>query len=124
VADQLAIKATADLEDTDRLMLISGDQKIMPGIEILYSPGHTTALQTVAVNTAKGTAVVASDCLHAHRAFKENNTSILITDLIGWIESYDKIRAKATSIDLVFPGHDMSMATNYPKVAEDVTRLV
>ena len=54
----------------------------------------------------------------------ENNTSILITDLIGWIESYDKLRAKATSIDLVFPGHDMSMAKDFPKVAEDVTRLV
>jgi glyoxylase-like metal-dependent hydrolase (beta-lactamase superfamily II) len=124
VADQLAIKATADLEETDRLVLISGDQKIRPGIELLLSPGHTIALQTVAVNTAKGTAIVASDCLHAHRAFRENNTSIFITDLIGWIESYDRLRAKATSIDLVFPGHDMSMATAYPKVAEDVTRLV
>jgi len=124
VADQLAIKATADLEETDRLVLISGDQKIRPGIELLLSPGHTIALQTVAVNTAKGTAIVASDCLHAHRAFRENNTSIFITDLIGWIESYDRLRAKATSIDLVFPGHDMSMATAYPKVAEDITRLV
>ena len=57
VADQLAIKAAADLEDTDRLVLISGDQKIMPGIELLYSPWHTTALQTVAVNTAKGTEI-------------------------------------------------------------------
>jgi len=124
VADPLAIKATADLEGTDRLVLVCGDQKMMPGIEILLSPGHTIGLQTVAVNTAKGTAIVASDCLHAHRAFRENNTSILITDLIGWIESYDKLRAKATSIDLVFPGHDLSMATDYPKVAEDVTRLV
>jgi glyoxylase-like metal-dependent hydrolase (beta-lactamase superfamily II) len=124
VADPLAIKATADLEETDRLVLICGDQKIMPGIEVLISPGHTIGLQTVAVHTAKGTAIVASDCLHVHRAFRENNTSILITDLIGWIESYDKLRAKATSIDLVFPGHDLSMATDYPKVAEDVTRLV
>jgi hypothetical protein len=40
------------------------------------------------------------------------------------IESYDKLRARATSIDLVFPGHDMSMAKDFPKVAEDVTRLV
>jgi hypothetical protein len=61
---------------------------------------------------------------YGHRAFRENNTSILITDLIGWIESYDKLRAKATAIDLVFPGHDMSMAKDFPKVAEDVTRLV
>ena len=124
VADPLAIAATANLEETGRLVLVCGDQKITPGIEILLSPGHTIGLQTVAVHTAKGTAIVASDCLHAHRAFRENNTSIFITDLIGWIESYDKLRAKATSIDLVFPGHDMSMATDYPKVAEDVTRLV
>ena len=41
VADPLAIKATADLEETDRLVLACGDQKIMPGIEILLSPGHT-----------------------------------------------------------------------------------
>jgi len=124
VADPLAIAATANLEETGRLVLVCGDQKITPGIEILLSPGHTIGLQTVAVNTAKGTAIVASDCLHAHRAFRENNTSIFITDLIGWIESYDKLRAKAASIDLVFPGHDLSMATDYPKVAEDVTRLV
>jgi len=114
----------AELEGTDRLLLICGDQKIMPGIELLFCPGHTIGLQTVAVNTAKGTAIVASDCLHVHRAFRENNTSILITDLIAWIESYDKLRAKATSIHLVFPGHDMAMATDYPWIAEGVTRLV
>jgi len=124
VADQLAIKATAELEGDERLIFVSGDQKVAPGIELLHTPGHTIAAQSIAVNTAKGTAIVASDTLHAHRAFRENNTSILITDLIGWIESYDKLRAKATSIDLVFPGHDMSMAKDFPKVAEDVTRLV
>ena len=124
LADELAIQATAELEGTDRLVLICGDQKIMPGIEVLSAPGHTIGLQTVAVNTAKGTAIVASDCVHYHRAFRENNTSILITDLIAWIESYDKLRAKASSVDLVFPGHDMTMATDYPQVAQDVTRLV
>jgi hypothetical protein len=39
-------------------------------------------------------------------------------------ESCDKLRDKATSIDLLFPGHDMSLATDYPRVAEDVTRFV
>jgi len=124
LADPVAIRATAELEGTDRLVLVCGDQKIMPGIEVLFAPGHTIGLQTVPVNTAQGTAIVASDCVHYHRAFLENNTSILITDLIAWIESYDKLRAKAASVDLVFPGHDMAMATHYPKVAEDVTRLV
>jgi glyoxylase-like metal-dependent hydrolase (beta-lactamase superfamily II) len=124
LADPVAIQAMAELEGTDRLALICGDQKILPGVELVFAPGHTIGLQTVAVNTAKGTAIVASDCVHYHRAFRENNTSILITDLIAWIESYDKLRAKAASVDLVFPGHDAALATNYPKVAEDVTRLV
>ncbi len=124
LADPLAIRSMTALENTDRLVLLQGDQEILPGIEILFSPGHTIGLQTVGVNTAKGTAIVASDCLHAHRAFRENNTSIFITDLVAWIESYDRIRAKAASVDLVFPGHDMSMATDYPTVAEGVTRLV
>lgn len=124
VTDDLAINAMAELEGTDRLVLLCGDQKIKPGIEVLFCPGHTIGLQAVAVQTDKGTAIVASDCLHIHRAFREDNTSILITDLIGWIESYDKLRAKASSVDLVFPGHDTVLMTDYPKVAEDVTRLV
>lgn len=124
LADPLAIESMAALEGTDRLVMFHGDQEIMPGVEVLLSPGHTIGLQTVAVNTAKGTAIVASDCMHVHRAFRENNTSILITDLIGWIGSYDKLRAKAASIDLVFPGHDLNLATDYPRVADDVTRLV
>jgi hypothetical protein len=44
--------------------------------------------------------------------------------MIAWLKSYDKLRAKASSIDLIFPGHDVIMLQNYPKVAEDVTRLV
>jgi hypothetical protein len=29
----------------------------------------------------------------------------------------------ASSIDLIFPGHDAELLTRYPKVAQDVTRL-
>jgi glyoxylase-like metal-dependent hydrolase (beta-lactamase superfamily II) len=122
--DEAGIKATVDLEGTDRLVLICGDQKLMPGIEVLLSPGHTIGLQGVAVNTAKGTAIVASDLAHIHRALKEDLTSTIFMDLIGCLASYDKIKAKATSLELVFVGHDLKLSTDYPKVAEDVTRLV
>jgi hypothetical protein len=40
------------------------------------------------------------------------------------MESYDKLRKKASSLDLLFPGHDSLMAENYPQVAQDITRLV
>ncbi len=123
-SDPLANKILADMEGTRRLKLISGDQKIMPGIELLLTPGHTPALQSVAVNTQKGTAVVASDCAHIARSFKEEIPSALICDLPGWMRSFDKLKAKASSIDLLFPGHDAALLRDYPKVAEDITRLV
>jgi len=43
---------------------------------------------------------------------------------VGWLETYDKLRGWASSVDLLFPGHDAGMLRNYPMVAEDITRLV
>jgi glyoxylase-like metal-dependent hydrolase (beta-lactamase superfamily II) len=122
--DEVAFKAIADLEETDRLSLIYGDQEIAPGIELLLCPGHSIALQSVAVNTAKGTAIVASDAIHLTRAFGEDRPTTIIFNMLDYLESYDKLKAKATSVDLIFPGHDLNLSTNYPKVAEEVTRLV
>ncbi len=124
VSDAPTKRVLAQLEGTPRLQRLSGDTKIMPGIDILLAPGHTIGLQTVAVKTPKGTAIVASDCAHVHESFVTDIPSCLITDMIGWMESYDKLRAKASSIDLIFPGHDVMMYNNFPKVAENVTRLV
>ena len=112
------------LEGKKRLRLIRGDKKIMPGIELMLCPGHTVGLQAVAVNTEKGAAIVGSDAAHVFSSYRTDFPSAIITDMIAWMKSYDKIRAKASSIDLIFPGHDIALLDNYPKVAEDVTRLV
>ena len=44
--------------------------------------------------------------------------------MIAWMRSYDKIRAKASAIDLIFPGHDIALMEHYPMVAEDVSQLI
>jgi len=124
VADVAATDYLAALEGTRRLVLLEGDQQILPGIQCLLSPGHTVALQTVAVQTAKGTAIVGSDCAHVFRNYREDWPSALIVDLVGWMKSYDKLREKASSPDLLFPGHDRRLLENYPAVARDVARLV
>jgi glyoxylase-like metal-dependent hydrolase (beta-lactamase superfamily II) len=122
--DPIGNRYLAKLEGTKRLKLIRGDKKILPGVELLLAPGHTIGLQVVAVNTAKGTAIVGSDAGHLFSSFRTDIPSAIITDMIAWMKSFDKIRAKASSIDLIFPGHDLALLTNYPKVAEDVVRLV
>jgi len=114
----------AKLEGTKRLMLINGDQGMLPGVELLFAPGHTPGLQVVAVNTAKGTAIVGSDCAHIFRNYEEEIPSCFIADMVSWMKTYNKVKSKVSSLDLLFPGHDTKMLTDYPKVAEDITRLV
>ncbi len=113
----------ASLEGTDRLLFVNGDQTILPGIELLLAPGHTPGLQVVAVNTARGRAILGSDCGHLFKNYEEEIPSCFIIDLVGWMKTYDKVKAKVSSPDLLFPGHDMKMLTDYPRVAEDITRL-
>jgi glyoxylase-like metal-dependent hydrolase (beta-lactamase superfamily II) len=122
--DEASKAYLASLEGTDRLCLLKGDQAILPGIECLLAPGHTVALQAVAVNTAKGTAILGSDCAHLFRNYQQDWPSSLIVDLVGWMNSYEKLRAKVASMDLLFPGHDPILSQNYPEVAQGVTRLV
>jgi len=111
------------LEGTERLSLIRGKKKILPGIELMIAPGHTLGLQVTAVNTAKGTAIVGSDVAHTFFSYETDIPSSYIMDMVSWVKSYDKVRAKASSPDLLFPGHDIKLMENFPRVAEDITRL-
>lgn len=122
--DPVANRYLARLQGKDRLKLIRGDKKILPGIELLLTPGHTVANQVVAVHTEKGTAIVGSDTAHVFSSYCTDIPSGIITDMVAWMKSYDKIRKKATAIDLIFPGHDPALLENFPKVAEGVSRLV
>jgi len=121
--DPPANKILGDLERSDRLAIVDGDVNLAPGIDLLLAPGHTLGLQVVRVNTAKGPAVVGSDCAHVFRGYRDDNPSVFIMDLPAWIRSFDKVKAQAP-LDRIFPGHDILMHQGYPKVAEDVTQLV
>ncbi|MGQ9695167.1 MAG: N-acyl homoserine lactonase family protein [Thermodesulfobacteriota bacterium] len=122
--DPVGNRYLARLEGKERLKLIRGDKKILPGIELLLTPGHTVGNQVVAVHTEKGIAIVGSDTAHVFSSYRTDIPSGIITDMIAWMKSYDKIRKKATAIDLIFPGHDPALLENYPKAAEGISRLV
>jgi len=123
VSHPLVFSSISGLEETGRLVLADGDHQYLPGVELLFAPGHTPGLQAVSVNTARVTAIVGSDCAHIFRSYEEEIPSCFITDMIAWMESYDKLKSRVSSLDLLFPGHDMKMSTHYPKMAEDITQL-
>ena len=71
VTDPVGNRHLSDLKGTERLVCVKGDQVILRGIELLSAPGHTSGLQAVAVNTARGTAILGSDCGHLFRNYPE-----------------------------------------------------
>ena len=116
--------ACKSIEDSGRMRLLDGDRKILPGIECLLAPGHSVALQAVAVNTSEGLAILGSDCAHLFRNYKEDWPSALIIDMLAWVHSLEKLKSRVSSPELLFPGHDPLMSHNYPQIAPGITRLV
>lgn len=113
-----------EIEATGRLKLLDGDKHILPGVECLLAPGHSVALQAVAIETARGTAILGSDCGHLFRNFQEGWPSALILDMVAWMGSFDKLKSRVSSPSLLFPGHDPLLTEDYPEVVPGITILV
>lgn len=111
-------------DDEGRMIVLEGDQQILPGIECLLAPGHSIALQAVAVNTHKGIAILGSDCAHFFRNYNEEWPSALIIDMVAWVNSLKKLKSRVSLPELLFPGHDPLMTSRYHEVAPGITRLV
>jgi len=57
--------------------LIEGDQELLPGIELVTTPGHAPGHQSVIVRglASTGTAILASDAAHTHVEFEEERVA-------------------------------------------------
>ena len=124
MTDDASLQYLTQLEGTKRLVLLDGDREILPGIQCLSAAGHTPGQQAVVVSTKRGKAIIGSDCAHVFRNYTEDWPSAFSMDLAGCLRTYEKLRATASSPDIIFPGHDPLMYDAYPRIAEGVTQLV
>lgn len=74
-----------------RLITIEGDRKLLDGIEVLFTPGHTPGSQTVAVDTRGGKYLLVGDNFYTIEQFTDNRMNGNFTDLEGWYSSRDKV---------------------------------
>ena len=94
-----------DILDGLKVRLVEGDAEIAEGIQVVFSPGHTVGGQSVAVNTARGRAVITGFCCNA-KNFPPQGPAVAPGVHINLAEAYDtaqKIRAMA---DILIPIHD------------------
>ena len=106
-----------------RVRLINGTVDILPGIRVHKVGGHTAGMQIVEVQTAQGTAVLASDASHSYRNFLENTPFPVLHDIPGVLDGYELMRRLASREDLVLPGHDPDVLNRFPAVADGVVQF-
>ncbi len=104
-----AVQDTIALLRHQRIELVEGDDEIFPGIKVLLVGGHAPGLQMLAVETEKGTTVLASDNAYLYYNIRENVP-------VGWyyhlgqaVKALAKCKKVASSPELIIPGHDHSL---------------
>jgi len=98
-----------------RLVPVRGDTKIMDGIEVLHTPGHSPGGQSVAIDTAKGKAIITGFCCIGEnfRPSEEQRKvlpvipSAIAPNMYQWIDSALKIKGLA---DIILPLHEPEIA--------------
>ncbi len=85
--------------------------------------GHTAGLQVVTVETAAGTAVIASDAIKMYRSLREAAPDPLHHDIPGMLSGYELCRELASSEDMILPGHDPEVLARFETVADGIAML-
>jgi glyoxylase-like metal-dependent hydrolase (beta-lactamase superfamily II) len=91
--------------------ILDGDQKIIDGVSVLFTPGHTPGLQSVLLTSEEGSCVIASDNI----PFYENLKGKTITDFTPStiyvdLESYYRSIRRVIELGFtIIPGHEISL---------------
>ncbi len=97
-----------------RVVFHAGDEELLPGISLHRLAGHTPGLQAVRVNTARGAVVLASDAAHFWANLTRGVPFPILVDLAQYLESHQRLRQLAPSIDHIIPGHDPAVLARFP----------
>jgi glyoxylase-like metal-dependent hydrolase (beta-lactamase superfamily II) len=99
-----------------RVRFVDGTAEVVPGITVHHVGGHAAGLQVVAVLTARGQVVLASDAAHYYENIEDNRPFAIVSDLPRMYDAFDTIRALADSPGHIIPGHDPLVMERYPTV--------
>jgi len=101
-----------------------GHGEIEPGLTVHRIGGHTRGLQVVRVKTQRGWVVLGSDAAHFYANFEQYRPFPVVDSVADMMAGYDRMRALATSIRHIVPGHDPLVLDRYPRAREGIADIV
>jgi len=99
--------------------IVEGDVDLMPGIKLLFTPGHSPGNQSVSVSTSGGLAIITGFCCTLENFYPKKNEAWVTdrtpevippgihTDMLQAYESAVRVKNMA---DIMIPMHDPLMA--------------
>lgn len=116
-------KMMAALKDA-RVTLVNGDaQEILPGITVYTGGKHTFASQYAAINTRRGTVVIASDNAYLYENLEKHLAIAQTVDAESNLKAQTRMLQLAASPSLVVPGHDPAVFERFPSPGKGVARI-
>lgn len=105
-----------------RVRFLDGDEQIAPGLRVVLVGGHTPGSQVLVVTTSKGEAVVCADAIDRYENLEKAVVGQAM-DLVPALFALDKIRALASSPELIIPGHEPQVMKRFPNPIEGVVEI-
>lgn len=107
-----------------KLTLVKGDDlEIIPGIKVFIGSKHTYESQYVLVDTNSDKVIIASDGSWFYYNVVNLLPIPLTFDAQAYVESLKRMKTMVKDVDLIIPGHDQSVFSKFPKVAEDIVKI-
>lgn len=97
-----------------RFEFIKGDKEIAKGVSLIFTPGHTPGHQSVALETDKGTYVIAGDAIALYKNLEGTPfSSFIVPAYVNYQqcwESIEKIVEIAKIKKRILPGHEIEVS--------------
>jgi glyoxylase-like metal-dependent hydrolase (beta-lactamase superfamily II) len=106
-----------DVEENGQIKTITGDQEIVPGIEVIHTPAHTEGGMTVLINTSQGKAAITGFCVIMENFFPPKEIKAMDMDVIppgthvNAYEAYDIMLKVKDKADILLPLHEPEFAS-------------
>jgi glyoxylase-like metal-dependent hydrolase (beta-lactamase superfamily II) len=118
------VLAAVKLNMAGRVGLVNGDaQEILPGITAYTGGKHTYASQFIAVNTAGGTVVLASDNMYLYENLDRHAPIAATLDADSNLRAQDRMKQLASKPEWVIPGHDPAVMKRFLEVSPGVVKI-
>jgi glyoxylase-like metal-dependent hydrolase (beta-lactamase superfamily II) len=120
--DEIALIESA--KSAGRVRLLGDDEEIAKGVRSIRVGGHSPGQLVTVVDTAEGTAVLASDAIHYYEELERDWPFNIIWNLQEMYEGYDLLHelARAPGAALV-AGHDPAVLERFAPLSQETAGL-